>query len=127
MKTSEVEGVLLVAGVGLAGYLLYQLFQGAKAAAGAVADAGVAVYHGAQAVTAPVSNVIAATILKLTQYPPMPVLGNVLFPDGTGAPLSSYPVFKDAVGNVYIKDRGSTWQLQSSDADGDWPATYVSG
>jgi hypothetical protein len=125
---SNIEGVLVLAGIGIAGYLLYQVYKGAKAAAGAVADAGVAVYHGAQTITAPVSNVIAAGILKLTQQPAMNVPGNVLFPDGTSAPLASYPsVSKDAAGNVYVIDRGSTWQLHPSDADGDWPATYVSG
>ncbi len=128
-NSAEIQGVLVLAGVGVAGYLIYQLFQGAKAAAGAITDAGVAVYHGAQVLTGPVANVIAGTVLKLTEYPAINVSGNVLFPDGTGAPLSSYAIFKDPAqpGAVFVKDRGSTWQLQPSDADGDWPATYVSG
>ncbi len=125
---SNIEGILVLVGVGIAGYLLYQVYKGAKAVGSAVVAGGEAVYHGAQIVTAPVSNVIAAGILKLTQQPAMNVPGNVIFPDGSAAALSSYPsVFSDASGNVYIKDRGSTWQLHPSDVDGDWPATYVSG
>jgi hypothetical protein len=125
---SNIEGVLLLAGLGIGGYLLYQVYKGAKAVGTAAAAAGTAVYHGAQVVTAPVSNAIAAGILKLTQQPAMNVPGNVVFPDGTLAPLSTYSsVYSDSAGNVYIKDRGSTWQLHPSDADGDWPATYVSG
>lgn len=127
MSTSSIKPeTLLVLGVAVGGlYLVYQLVKGAKAAAGAVADAGVAVYHGAQTVLDPVSSGIARI------FAPGPstagVLGNVIFPDGYGAPLSSYKLLSDARGNVYVKDRGSTWQLGQSDRDGDWPATYVSG
>jgi hypothetical protein len=125
---TDAELLLVLAAVGVAGYLLYKLWQGAKAVGTAAADAGQAVYHGAQVITAPVSNVIAAGILKLTQQPGVGgVPGNVLFPDGSMSPLAAYAVFTDGSGAVYVKDRGSTYRLSASDADGDWPATYVSG
>jgi hypothetical protein len=123
----EVVAVLAVVGVG--GYLLYKAVQGVTAAVGAVGSAaasvGKAVYSGAQTVTAPVSNFVAKVIY--TPGPPMNVPGNVIFPDGTSAPVSSYSVINGSDGGVYIKDRGSTWRLGQSDPDGDWPATYVSG
>lgn len=124
----DAEKLLILAAVGGGLYLAYQAVKGVKAVAGAAADAGVAVYHGAQALTAPVSSGIANVVLQLTAQPAMGgVLGNVIFPDGTGAPLSSYRVYTDQAGNVYVKQSGSTWQLGPSDPDGDWPATYVSG
>ena len=126
-SVSNIEGVLLLAGLGIGGYLLYELFQGAKAVVKAAADVGKAVYSGAQTVTSPVSTGIADVILKLTQQPAMNVPGNVIYPDGTAAPLSQLKVFSGNDGNVYVKDRGSTWRLSPSDADGDWPATYVIG
>lgn len=128
---------LLILGVVAGGlYLAYQLVKGLKAAGQDVVDAataaGQAIYHGAQAVTAPVANVIAAAVLKLYPLPPAMggVPGNVLFPDGYAAPLSTYQIFGDDPNHPtawFVKDRGSTYQLGQSDADGDWPATYVSG
>lgn len=125
---------LLIIGVAAIGvYVAYKVIQGvtvgAKAVAGAATAAGEAVYHGAQAITSPVSSGIAS-IITLFDAPGIgSVPGNVLFPDGTAAPLSSYRLktTQPPDGNVYIIDRGSTWQLGQSDADGDWPATYVSG
>ena len=124
-QTIKPDTLLMIAAAAGGLYLVYQLVKGAKAAAGAIADAGVAVYHGAQTVLDPVSSSIA---LLLSPGPStMGVLGNVIFPDGYGAPLSSYSLLQDRQGNVYVKDRGSTWRLGQSDPDGDWPATYVSG
>lgn len=124
----KLETVLILGAVAGGLYLAYKTFAGVKAAAGAVADAGVAVYHGAQTLASPVSNMIA---LAFSPGPStMGVPGNVIFPNGTAAPLSSYKLLTlsaDPMGNVYIKDQGSTWQLGQSDQDGDWPATYVSG
>lgn len=125
---TDTELVLVLAVLGVGGYLIYQLWKGAKAVGTAVGQAGEAIYHGAQVITTPISAPIAAAILKLTEQPAMGgVLGNVLFPDGTAAPLSLYKLYTDQAGGVYVKDRGSTWRLGQSDSDGDWPATYVSG
>lgn len=121
----KLETILIVGAVAGGVYLAYKTFASVRAAAGAVADAGVAVYHGAQTLTAPVSNAIA---LVFSPGPStMGVPGNVIFPNGTAAPLSAYKLLSDPAGNVYVKDQGSTWQLGQSDQDGDWPATYVSG
>lgn len=125
---TDFETVMVLGAVGLVGYLLYQAYKGIQAAADAAKNAAGAAYRGAQTITGPISSGIAATIVKLTAQPAMNVPGNVIFPDGTAAPLSTYNrVYTDQAGNVYVKDRGSTWQLGQSDADGDWPATYVSG
>lgn len=123
------EFILIAVGIGVGVFALYKVVQGVKAAAGAVVGgvetAGKAVYSGAQTVLNPVSSGIA------TLFSPGPstvgILGNVIFPNGTASPLSSYAVFTDQAGNVYVKDSGSTWQLGPSDADGDYSATYVSG
>lgn len=132
MAEVKPETWLILGGVVVGGYLLYKTVQGLTAAAGAVGGAvatgAKAVYAGAQFVTAPVSNVIADAVLHLNPLPAaMNVPGNVLFPDGSAAPLSQTPVFQDTAGNVYVKMYGSTYKLGQSDADGDWPATYVSG
>ncbi len=126
------ETLLILGGIGIAGYLVYQVVQGIKGAAGAVGSAAATVakdvYAGAQFVTAPVSTGIADVVLTLKPLPPaMGMTGNVLFPDATAAPITAYKLLGDGKGNVFVKDRGSTWQLGQSDADGDWPATYVSG
>lgn len=126
---TDFEVLMLLAGVGVVGYLVYKAYQGAKAVAGAAVDAGAAVYHGAQAVTAPVSSVIAKALTLYDAPGVGSVPGNILFPDGYAAPASAYTLktTNPPDGNLYVVDRGSTYQLQPSDADGDWPAVYVSG
>jgi hypothetical protein len=126
------ETLLILGAVAGGLYLAYKTIQGVSAAAGAVGSAvatgAKAVYSGAQTLTAPVSNVITDAVLALNPLPAsMNVPGNILFPDGTAAPLAQTPVYPDSAGNVYVKMYGSTWKLGPSDADGDWPATYVSG
>lgn len=125
---TDAELVLVLVALGIGGYLVYQLWKGAKAVGAAAVDAGKAVYDAAGTLTAPVSNAIASGYLALTAQPGvLGTAGNVLFPDGTASPLSAYTLYRDTQGNVYVKDRGSTYRLGQSDADGDWPATYVSG
>lgn len=125
---TDTELVLVLGILGVGAYVLYQLWQGAKVVGTAAVDAGKGLYHGAQVLSTPVSAPIAWGVLKLTEQPSMgQVPGNVLFPDGLAAALSTYKLYTDTSGGVYVKDRGSTYRLSPSDADGDWPATYVSG
>lgn len=114
MKTETLIQLGLVGGVA---YLIYKLVGVAGMAGKAVGS-----------LTLPASNAIANLWVSLTASPPMGgVPGNILFPDGTGAPLSTYSIKTDAAGNVYVLNNGAVYQLSPSDADGDWPATLVVG
>lgn len=114
MKTEDAVKLAIVVG---GGYLIYQLLSKATSGVAKVAST----------VTAPVSNAIASVITTLTQSPPMNVLGNVIFPDGTnGGPLSAMKVFTDSSGNVYVKSTtGDLYQVGQSDSNGNWPVTMV--
>jgi hypothetical protein len=73
-----------------------------------------------------VASGIADFWVTLTSGPSMGgVLGNVVFPDGRMSPLAGYPVRTDTQGNVYINTGGVVYQLQPSDAQGNWPAVLV--
>lgn len=76
-------------------------------------------------VTAPLSAGIANLWVSLTGQPPMIVLGSVVFPDGNTAALSSLEVRADASGSAFVKYAGHVYQLQPSDANGNWPAVLV--
>lgn len=127
LGTSKTEDVLLIAALAVAGYVVYQLVQGVKATAGAIGAAGSAAYSGARTVTAPVASALAAAYEAMTFAPAIGVAGNVLFPDGTMTPLSSLPIKQDTLGNVYVNPPPSytLWQLQPSDAQGNWPAFQI--
>ena len=120
----DLRVVVALAAVGAGVYLVSKVWGLAASGAKAVGAGASALYHGAQTLTDP----IASGIAKLwSPGATAQVPGNVIFPDGYGGPLSTYKVYSDPSGNVFVKDRGSTWQLGQSDANGDWPATYVSG
>ncbi|MGH7743763.1 MAG: hypothetical protein ACREQ5_02950 [Candidatus Dormibacteria bacterium] len=69
---------------------------------------------------------IANLWLTLTLSPPMQVLGNVVFPDGSQVPLSQFSIGTDSKNNVYVQSGGVTYQLHPHDANGNWPATVAS-
>jgi hypothetical protein len=121
----DLEALLVVAGVGVAAWIGYEIYKTATAAAGAVSKGASLVASGVNAAGGAIATPIANTITALTAQPAMNVQGNVLFPDGTGGPLSTYQVYTDSAGEVYVKQGGATYQLQQSDAQGDWPAVLV--
>jgi len=102
MDTKEI--VLL----GAAGAGLYVLFKGMKQF---------------QKGTDYVAEGIAKLYLKMTLAPPVQVLGNVLFPNGTKVPLSQLEIRTDSAHDVFTRFQGNIYQLQPSNAQGDWPAT----
>jgi hypothetical protein len=103
--------LMLAAGV----FVVWQLWKGLSGlgqAAGAAAQS--------------TASGIASLWVSLTSGPSMGgVLGNVVFPDGRMSPLAGYAVRTDAQGNVYINTGGTVYQLQPSDAQGNWPAVLV--
>lgn len=110
MNTSD---LIKIGAVGLGVYFLYT-FLSKK-----IPDA-------AKKATAPLSQAIANFWVSLTASPPMPVLGDVILPDGTDiGPLSQFSVGKDSSGNVYIQSGADVYQVQPSNAQGNWPATLV--
>jgi hypothetical protein len=104
---------LVLAGIGLGGYLLYRFFGKAKTLA-------------TQA-TAPIAAGIANAIVSLTAQPQMDVLGNIILPDGSdGGPLSATTVYSDNSGGVFVKTtNGDVYRVGKSDANGNWPVTFV--
>lgn len=104
---------LMLAGLGIGGYFLYQLLNAGKKQF----DKG----------TNLISTGIANAILSLTQQPPMNVLGNIVLPDGSdGGPLANTPVYTDSKGGVYIKSvTGDVYSVGKSDSNGNWPVTLV--
>lgn len=106
---------MLQIGVILAGaYLLWRMFSVTSgvvtSATGSVAGAAVSLWN------------------TLTSWPgdTMPLLGNVVLPSGQQVPLSSLNIRTDNAGHVFINLSGATYQLQPSDASGNWPAVAVS-
>ena len=71
------------------------------------------------------STAIANLWVTLTQQPPMTVLGSVVFPDSNTVAISSLPIRSDGAGNVYTQYNGHVYQLQPSNAQGNWPAIQV--
>lgn len=108
-------------GVGGVGYLLYKQLSKVPAAVNAA--------------TGSVAQGIADLWLSLpfVSLPPsMTVLGNALLPDGSQVPLSSLQSGQirsntDSNGNlsVYANVRGTIYQLNPSNAQGNFPATLV--
>lgn len=127
LGTSKTQDFVLLAALALGGYIVYQLVQGVRATAGAVGAVGGAALAGAKALTAPVATALASAWLSMTSAGSMPALGNVIFPDGTTTPLSQLTVKQDALGNVYVgaPASGLLFQLQPSDASGNWPALQI--
>ena len=103
----RLDNLLMVGIVGVAGYGLYRALKQLPK------------------VTDPVSSALANLWVNLTAQPAMTVLGSVIFPDGNSVTLSSLEVRSDAQGGVYVKYAGHVYQLQPSDAFGNWPAVQV--
>lgn len=104
---------LVLGGVAVAAYFLYQMVGAVKT--------------GATSLLNPVSAGFANLWVTLTQQPAMMVLGSVAFPDGNTVAISSLPIrTDDASGNVYTQYAGHTYSLGQSDLlTGNWPATLV--
>lgn len=124
--TSPTQDIVLLGVLGVALYVVYQLVQGVKATAQGVATAAGAVYHGTQVLTSPVAAGLASAWTAMTSAPSMPLLGNVVWPDGTQTALSQLTLKQDNLGNVYASDgQGLLFQLQPSNAQGNWPAVQI--
>lgn len=118
----KASDLILYGALAIGAYLVYQaiapLLQGVGSAASALAT-------GASTAINATSTGIANLWVSLTQAAPINVLGNVVFPNGAAVPISQMPVRTDASGNVYVNSGGVTYQLQPSDANGNWPAVAV--
>lgn len=127
MGTSKTQDLVLLAALGIGAYVIYQIFQQVKGLETGIGKGAVAAYKGAQVLTTPVSSSLAAAYEAMTFAPAIGVAGNVLFPDGTMTPLSTLPIKQDTLGNVYVNPPPSytLWQLQPSDAHGNWPAVQI--
>jgi len=106
-------------------YLAYQLVSFLKDTGKQVADTAENV---GKAIIAPVADVLSWW--WMLDDPPgvgSGLLGNVVFPNGAQSPLSSYKIKQDKSGSVYINAGSDVYQLQPSDANGNWPAVLVRG
>ncbi len=103
--SGKMENTLITLGiVGAVAYFLWKKFGGLETqAVGAVADWWV----------------------NLTSGGPITVPGNALLPDGSKVPIASLQIKSDTQGNVFTLIQGIGYQLQPSNADGDWPAVRV--
>jgi hypothetical protein len=77
-----------------------------------------------------VVDAVAAFWLRLFPNPPaIQLLGNVAFPGNNLVPLQTLAandaIRQDADYNVFVKWGGKVYQLQPSNADGNWPAVPV--
>jgi hypothetical protein len=126
-KSTPTQDLVLLGGLVLVGYVLYKVFGAVQATAAAAGVAGKAVIKGAQVVTAPVAAALATAWSAMTSNPNISLLGNVLWPDGTSTPIASLTVKSDTLGNVYVASpqNGLLFQLQPSDANGNWPAVQI--
>jgi hypothetical protein len=100
------KDILLYGSVALGAYLLWRMFSKLKT----VPDT----------LTAPLANLW----VRLTQGPPMNVLGVVQFPDGTEISVNTLPIKTDSQGNVYTYAGGITYQLQPWVTDAAGAAVY---
>ncbi len=105
------DTVLILAAMGVGGYLLYKAFNIGKSAVDKTAGA------------------IADLWLKLNPMPEaLQLLGNVKFPGNILVPIQQLAneraIRKDGSGNVFVKYSGYTWQL-APQVYGNWPATRV--
>jgi len=116
VKTSD---LILWGGVFIAAYLLYIYV--IKPATGVVGGAVTAIGQGVTGAEQGIANLW----VSLTSASMGAVLGNVVFPNGAQVPLANMAVKQDASGNVYVNSGGITYQLQPSDANGNWPAVAV--
>jgi len=111
MKVSDWVGIGVV---GVGGYVLYKLLSKVPQ------------------VTAPISNAIASAWVAATNALngsfTMQLLGNLVLPDGTLVPIAQLPsgaMRSTAGGDLQVLYNGHIWQMQPSDANGNFPVSVV--
>lgn len=114
MNRENAEGMVVIAGAGVAAFLLYQIYQTIKAP---IANAAGAANTAYQATTQAIANLFPGTSSSVIPQ------GSVSLPNGTTVPVSSLTsqgIQSD--GTLSMTDAsGNTYTVQS----GDVPGTYV--
>jgi hypothetical protein len=111
MKVSDWVGIGVV---GVGGYLLYKLLSKVPQATAPVTSA--------------IANAWVAATNALNGSFTMQLLGNLVFPDGSSVPIAQLPsgsMRSDASGNLQVLYNGHIWQMQPSDANGNFPVSVV--
>lgn len=106
------DTLIVLAALGVGGFLLWKAMQTAKQATDAVAGS------------------IADAWLTLFPMPPsIELLGNIVFPGNLRVPLQTLSnqgaIKQDKSGNVIAKYANSFWKIMPHDASGDWPAVRM--
>ena len=114
---SEVDPALIVVGLGLLAFILYQVSKGAGAVTSAVA--GNPLIQGA-------SSVSAAVIEALTFGSPIEAQGTLVDSNGNVlGSIASFPAANGSDGNTYLNVNGSIYELTGSEQNGDYVGTLV--
>jgi hypothetical protein len=103
-------GEIVLVGIGV--YLLWQ-----------VLSAG-------QKLVQPAANAVGSVVADfytwaVLQRQSMNLLGNVILPDGTLAPLQGFDVRQSPDDQVYANYQGHFYQLYPADDNGNWPSVLV--
>lgn len=119
----DVEPIVILAGVAVGGFLLYQIYQGLKKVTTAAATAvGTAVQAGSNAIASP----IATAIVWATSGSAVTPTGSVVLPDGSLVSLSNLNVtFDDVMGAATFVYNGQIFWLLPNPTGG--PAYDMSG
>lgn len=103
------DNLFIAAVVGIAGYVLWKLFDKA-----------------ADFVTDPIADFIASAYIKFTLPEPVNVNGAAILPNGTAVSMSKLSVKKVPDQEVFYFDwNGKRYQLGPRSAQGNWPTRII--
>lgn len=122
LGTTDTQNYVLLGALALLGYVVYQAIKGVKTGAAVVGSAASAL----KSVTGAVAGELAKEWYDMKPTLNSALQGSVLFPDGSLVSIAQLDIREDINGNVYTSNgQGLLFQLQPSNAQGNWPAVQV--